>query len=62
LFSNKSAYHEYLKHQNQLNFSDKTFRNLLNNGKSTGIGLGHFSILQALAFNINPAGKPANHY
>uniref|UniRef100_UPI002FBE8D2A IS4 family transposase n=1 Tax=Sporolactobacillus sp. KGMB 08714 TaxID=3064704 RepID=UPI002FBE8D2A len=33
IFSNKSAYRDYLKHQNQLNFSDKTFRNLLNNGK-----------------------------
>jgi len=33
LFSNRSAYRDYLKHQDQLGFSDKTFRNLLNNGK-----------------------------
>ncbi|RYL96465.1 transposase [Sporolactobacillus sp. THM7-7] len=33
IFSNKSMYRDYLKHQDQLNFSDKTFRNLLNNGK-----------------------------
>lgn len=33
LFSNRSAYRDYLKHQDQLGFSDKTFRNFLNNGK-----------------------------
>ncbi|MED4965377.1 transposase, partial [Heyndrickxia coagulans] len=26
LFSNRSAYRDYLKHQDQLGFSDKTFR------------------------------------
>jgi hypothetical protein len=33
IFSNKSMYRDYLKHRNQLCFSDKTFRNLLNSGK-----------------------------
>jgi hypothetical protein len=33
IFSNKSTYRDYLKHQDQLTFSDKTFRNLLNNGR-----------------------------
>ncbi|MFT8872271.1 MAG: transposase [Sporolactobacillus sp.] len=33
IFSNKSTYRDYLNHQDQLNFSDKTFRNLLNTGK-----------------------------
>ncbi|MET1248136.1 transposase [Sporolactobacillus sp. STCC-11] len=33
IFSNKSTYRDYLKHRNQLSFSDKTFRNLLNSGK-----------------------------
>ncbi|WP_353949126.1 transposase [Sporolactobacillus sp. Y61] len=31
IFSNKSMYRDDLKHQDQLNLSDKTFRNLLNN-------------------------------
>ncbi|WP_353949035.1 hypothetical protein ABNN70_05650 [Sporolactobacillus sp. Y61] len=31
-FFNKSTYRGYPKNQDQLNFSDKTFRNLLNNG------------------------------
>lgn len=53
IFSNKSAYRDYLKHQNQLNFSDKTFRNLLNNGK---INWQKFLIL--LCFRIIQFIKP----
>lgn len=33
IFSNRSAFRDFQLHQNELGFSDKTFRNLLNNGK-----------------------------
>ncbi|MCT8311470.1 transposase, partial [Tetragenococcus halophilus] len=33
LFSNRSAFRDFQLHQEELGFSDKTFRNLLNNGK-----------------------------
>ena len=33
IFSNKSAYQDYVINQEDLNFSDKTFRNLLNDGR-----------------------------
>ncbi|GMA44873.1 transposase [Tetragenococcus halophilus subsp. halophilus DSM 20339] len=33
LFSNRSAFRDFRLHQEELGFSDKTFRNLLNNGK-----------------------------
>ena len=33
IFSNRSAFRDYQLRQNELEFSDKTFRNLLNNGK-----------------------------
>ncbi|MEK0153354.1 transposase [Tetragenococcus halophilus] len=33
LFSNRSAFRAFQLHQEELGFSDKTFRNLLNNGK-----------------------------
>jgi hypothetical protein len=33
IFSHRSAYRDYLKNQDKLNFSDKTFRNLMNDGR-----------------------------